>query len=116
MRLLLLLACSALALGPFAVRPAAFSFEKGTGLSNRFITPNGDGKNDAVVFTYSNPRASAVTGRVLDLRGRKVADLAPGPVADSLTWAPGGATASGVYIYVLEAEGTASAGTLVVLR
>ncbi|MFI5351064.1 MAG: fibronectin type III domain-containing protein [Elusimicrobiota bacterium] len=67
-------------------RTGGFSFNM-AGVSNRFVTPNGDHHNDNVVFTFDNPRNSAVSAKILDLRGRTVAsNLALGPQGTSLVW------------------------------
>jgi len=96
-------------------RVTSFAFNL-AGLSNKFVTPNGDGKNDAVVFTFDNPRDAHVSGRIVDLRGRVVAsNLRPGPNSNTLQWDGSGA-AGGVYIYQLEAEGNSYTGTIVVLK
>ncbi len=55
-----------------AVRVKGFSF---SGVSNRFITPNGDGKNDNVAFNFSNPSDSAGTVKIYDLRGHLVSTI-----------------------------------------
>ncbi|MBI4425935.1 MAG: gliding motility-associated C-terminal domain-containing protein, partial [Elusimicrobia bacterium] len=102
----------------FTERPTGFSADA-AGLSNRTLTPNGDGFNDSVVVVFNNPRDSKVTGKVYDLRGKLVAPMTPGPVANSLKWngqADGQTAATGVYIYQLEAEGTVYNGTVLVVR
>ena len=100
-------------------RSEGFGFDS-AGVSNKFVTPNGDGKNDGVVFTYDNPRDSAVRARILDLRGRVIVpDLPPGPVSNSRMWtgvAGGQAVPGGVYIYQIESEGRTFSGTVVVLK
>ncbi len=100
-------------------RTSGFSFNV-AGLSNRFLTPNGDGKNDNVVFTYDNPRDSAVVGRIFDLRGRMVVSSLPaGPVSNSLMWdgtAGGRPVPGGVYVYQIQAEGQTFSGTVVVIK
>ncbi|MBI4051470.1 MAG: gliding motility-associated C-terminal domain-containing protein [Elusimicrobia bacterium] len=77
-----------------------------SGVTNRTLTPNGDGKNDQVVFVFDNPSFSDVKGKIFDLSGAYVADMQPGPmVDDSLLWdgkAGGRVVASGVYIYQIE--------------
>lgn len=101
------------------LRNQAFNFDV-SGLSNRALTPNGDGLNDTVVFTFDNPKDSGVSGRLYDARGRYVCDMAPGPVAGaSLLWdgkAGGGVVPRGVYIYQIQAEGRTFNGTVVVIR
>lgn len=100
-------------------RPTAFNFDQ-AGVSNRLVTPNGDGKNDAVVFTFDNPRDSAVSVRILDIRGRLVlSDLPQGPVSNSRRWdgSAGGRTVpGGAYIYQIESEGRVYTGTIVIIR
>lgn len=100
-------------------RAGAFLFNP-AGISNRFLTPNGDGKNDDVVFTFDNPRDSAVTGKIIDLHGRViVGSLPPGPISNSLIWdgtAGGRVVPGGVYIYQIQAEGHTFNGTIVVIR
>ena len=99
--------------------PAGFSFNPASGVSNRMLTPNGDGKNDFVVFTFNNPKDSQVTGKIYDLQGRLVAEMSPGPVSNSLEWngkAGGQAVPGGIYIYQIQAEGKTFNGTIVVIR
>lgn len=99
-------------------RVEAFNMDK-SGLSNRLLTPNGDGKNDTVVFVFDNPRDSAVTGKIFELKGAFVADMKSGPISNSLEWdgkANGQAVSGGVYIYQIEAEGKVTTGTIAVIR
>lgn len=110
-------------LGDYQIRAVArtqdFSFDL-SGISNRFITPNGDGLNDTVVFTFNNPQASAVTGQIFDMRGRQVATMNPGPVGgNSLIWdakANGRVVPGGTYIYRIQAEGKTFSGTVFVIK
>lgn len=98
-------------------RAQSFLFDAG-GVSNRFATPNGDGKNDGVVFTYDpGPNNASVRVRILDLRGRVVAsDLPTGPVSNSRVWDVAGSVPGGVYIYQIEGEGRVASGTIVILK
>ena len=97
-------------------RVGSFNFNQ-AGVSNRVVTPNGDGKNDDVVFVYDNPRGALVRVRILDRRGRVVAaDLPQGPVTDSKVWAPAATVPGGVYIYQVESEGTTFSGTIVIVK
>jgi len=99
-------------------RAGAFSFDT-SGISNRFITPNGDGRNDSVVFTFENQRDSEVKGRIFDMKGALVADMGPGPVANSLIWdakSGGSPVAGGVYIYQIQGEGKTHNGTIIVIK
>ncbi|MBI4370642.1 MAG: gliding motility-associated C-terminal domain-containing protein [Elusimicrobia bacterium] len=100
-------------------REAAFDFDV-TQVEPRVLTPNGDGRNDVVIFRFNNPKDSSITGRIFDLSGSRVADLTAGPVTDSKMWDgrdfQGAYAGSGVYIYQLEAEGQIFNGTLAVAR
>lgn len=107
-----------LAAGAFAtgLRPAAFTF---TGVTNRFVTPNGDGRNDSATFRFENPRDSGGTLKVYDLRGHKVAEVEIQPttsVTSSVSWAPSTTIPSGVYIYVIQVETSVVSGAVVVVR
>jgi len=97
------------------VAPLGFSF---TGV-NRFVTPNGDNKNDFAVFQYANPTDAGGTIRIYALRGRQVATIAIEPGACiascSVSWDPRG-YADGVYIYALSIERATRSGVLVVVR
>lgn len=99
-------------------RSGSFSADR-SGLTNRLITPNNDGKNDTMVFIFDNPQEKTVKGRVFDLRGALVATMAAGPIANSLKWdarAGGQPVPGGVYIYQIEADGTVYNGTVAVIR
>lgn len=89
-------------------------------MSNKAITPNGDGLNDYVVFTLDNPGDAAVSGKIYNLSGAAVAEMRPGTqVADTLEWdgkSGGAAVPRGVYVYQIKADGKAFSGTIVVIR
>ncbi|MDT8287057.1 MAG: fibronectin type III domain-containing protein [Elusimicrobiales bacterium] len=90
-----------------------------SGLSNRLITPNGDGKNDTMVFVFDNPTGASAKGTIYDLKGARVASMTPGPVENSLVWDPrseGRAAPGGVYIYQIESGGEVFNGTAVVIK
>jgi hypothetical protein len=100
------------------MRDQAFSFDPST-LSNKMLTPNGDGRNDSAVFRFDNPRDSVFTGKIYDVSGAFVADMASGPLPNSLQWdgrAGGRAVSGGVYVYQIRSEGKTFNGTLVVVR
>jgi hypothetical protein len=105
------------------VRPTGFNFDISS-LSNKMLTPNGDGLNDAAVFLFDNPRDSGYAGKIYDLTGSLVADMSQGPIPSgtgqgSLQWdgkAGGRVVPGGVYVYVIKAEGKSFSGTLVVIR
>lgn len=108
-------------LGRFQLRALTrgkdFFFNPAT-LSNRFITPNGDGLNDKVVFTFDNPRDSRVTGRIFDVRGRLVTTFER---TNQFTaeWdgkANGTPVEPGIYLYRLEGDSIVATGTLVVMQ
>ncbi|OGS54099.1 MAG: hypothetical protein A3J79_01615 [Elusimicrobia bacterium RIFOXYB2_FULL_62_6] len=99
-------------------RESGVSFDI-SGLSNRVITPNGDGLNDAAVFTFNNPKDSGFSGKIYDINGAFVADMTAGPVSDSLQWdgrKNGRAVAGDVYVYQIRGEEKVFNGTLVVIR
>ncbi len=90
-----------------------------SGLTNRLITPNGDGKNDTMVFIFDNPQEQEVKGRIYDMKGALVAKMKPGPIGNSVLWdakAGGQAVPGGVYIYQIEAQGKVYNGTVAVIR
>jgi len=99
-------------------RGGSFAADK-AGLTNRLITPNGDNKNDTMVFVFDNPQQKNVKGKIYDLRGALVGTMTPGPAGNSLLWdakAGGQAVPGGVYIYQIEADGTVYNGTVAVIR
>jgi len=113
-------------LGKFQVRimlrESGVTFDL-SNLTSRVLTPNGDGKNDVVIFTFDNPNNAPVEGKIYDMRGAYVATMIPGTArgltADQLVWdgmMNGRPVTSGVYVYQVEAEGKMFNGTLVVAR
>lgn len=100
------------------LRASGFDFDL-SGISNKAITPNGDGRNDQVVFSFENPRDSAFSGDVFDVTGARIAPMAPGPLTDTLKWdgrANGRAVPGGVYVWQIRGEGKTFNGTVVVIR
>ena len=102
------------------LRDAGFSFDV-SGMSNKVLTPNGDGVNDTVVWVFDNPKDSFFSGKIFDVRGAFVADMMPGPVAaSSLMWdgkaSGGGVVPRGVYVYQIKGEDKVFNGTVVVIR
>ena len=102
---------------------SGFSFDTSDGISNRLITPNGDGLNDAVVFTFNNPGDVQVTGKVFGLKGAEVALMTSGPSLAApratLKWdgmSGGRPVASGLYIYRIQAEKQVYSGLLAVIK
>ncbi len=92
--------------------PQSFSL---IGLVNRFVTPNGDGKNDMAVFKYINSNDSAGSIRIYELRGRQVATVAIEPGTSFAAWDPQ-SYANGVYVYVVAVDQMVKSGLLVVVR
>jgi hypothetical protein len=99
-------------------------------LTNKVITPNGDGKNDQAMFILDNPRGSAVSGKIYDLRGAYISDMATcSNVINQLTcsslqcsclqWNGYGnnrVVPGGVYVYEIRGEDKVFTGTLLVIR
>ncbi|MBI3548152.1 MAG: gliding motility-associated C-terminal domain-containing protein [Elusimicrobia bacterium] len=105
-------------------RAVTFNVDPG-GITNKFITPNGDGKNDNAVVTFANNSCSEVTGKIYDMKGAFVSSMSQGPIQASpgcllsLAWdgqAGGRAVPGGVYVYQIEGEGKTFNGTFVVIR
>ena len=107
-------------------RVSAFNF---IGPSNRLITPNGDMKNDNVVFIFDNPGASDVTARIYDMKGKLVVGkLPPIPGAlpcfpactfEAVYWdgkADGVVVPGGVYVYSIAVESEVFSGSVVVIK
>jgi hypothetical protein len=93
-----------------------------TGVFPRIFTPNSDGYNDKAVFHFTNPELLPVQGKVYDIAGSEVADLA-GAASDptaQLIWDgkdSGGRTVpGGIYLYKINFQGEVITGTVVVAR
>ena len=90
----------------------------------RVFTPNGDGFNDRVYFVLENPGNAQVSGEILDLEGRLVANLPPpstqSGVGTTLIWngldLNGAVAPGGVYLYRIKGEGKTFTGTVAVAR
>jgi len=104
-----------------AERPNGFTFNA-AGISNREITPNGDGKNDTVEFMFDNPLFSTISGTIYDLKGHRVSGMltcADQPAWQCLMWdakSNGRIVPGGVYVYQIKGEGKTYTGTVVVIR
>lgn len=89
-------------------------------ISGHAITPNGDGINDIVIFTYDpGPNNEAVVGSIYDIMGSHVADMTGGQVPNTLIWngkSNGRTVGSGAYIYRIKGGGKTYTGTIVVAR
>ncbi|MDP3544168.1 MAG: gliding motility-associated C-terminal domain-containing protein [Elusimicrobiota bacterium] len=89
-------------------------------ISGRVVTPNGDGLNDLIIFSYDpGPRGVQARGRIYDMTGAFVADMAPGLVPNTVVWngkMNGRPASSGVYVYKIEGDGKTYTGTVVVAR
>lgn len=89
-------------------------------ISGRVVTPNGDGLNDHIIFSYDpGPRNVQARGRIYDMTGAFVADMTPGLVPNTVVWngkMNGRPASSGVYVYKIEGDGKTYTGTVVVAR
>ncbi|MBI4057015.1 MAG: gliding motility-associated C-terminal domain-containing protein [Elusimicrobia bacterium] len=108
--------------GPYQVREllreAAFGVDS-SGITNRFLTPNGDGLNDDIVIQVNNPADVGVGAKIFDLKGAYVSDMEYDAGTQRLKWdgkSNGSVVTSGVYVYQVEAEGKVFNGTVVVIR
>lgn len=101
------------------LRPGGAVFDL-SNISGRVITPNGDGLNDLVIFTYDPGLANVrAQGRIYDVQGRHVADMTPGLVPDTLVWdgrMNGRPASGGVYVYRVTGDGKTFTGTVVVAK
>ncbi|HOW28909.1 MAG TPA: gliding motility-associated C-terminal domain-containing protein [Elusimicrobiota bacterium] len=89
-------------------------------VQSRIFTPNNDGWNDVVIFTFDNPALLPIKGEIYDIAGMKVEDMRQWNVADeSLAWDgkhEGQIVSSGVYFYKIEIGNRVYTGTVVVAK
>ncbi|MFI5363341.1 MAG: T9SS type B sorting domain-containing protein [Elusimicrobiota bacterium] len=100
------------------IRVEGFAFN---GVSNRFLTPNGDHRNDNVAFNFSNPFDASGSVKIYDMRGHLLTTIpiTAGTGATSVVWdghVNGTVVPMGVYIYVLSVQDVTASGALVVVR
>ena len=86
-----------------------------TGVTNRLITPNGDGLNDKAVFLFANRQDAAGSLKIYDARGHLVTSIDIQSSDRSASWDPGIAP-SGMYFYVISIEDSTVSGSLAVIR
>lgn len=106
-----------------AISAQNFSFNS---VSNRIITPNGDGKNDSFTVSFFNPQFSSVDGKIFDLNGHLVSGMtdvscpSSSPIGlQCMTWnatSNGHIVSGGVYVYLIVSGSEVYDGTVVVIR
>ncbi len=76
----------------------------------QIFTPNGDNRNDYVVFQFENPKDDDVSGKIYDIRGAYISALTKAADNASLIWdgtKDGGKVAEpGAYVYQIEVIGS----------
>jgi len=87
----------------------------------RIFSPNGDGRNDVVLFQLNNSGNQSVGGTIFDMDAARVADLKDGPVQGlSLIWdgkdSSGKTVRGGVYLYQITVGSDRVNGTVVVVQ
>ena len=112
-------------LGNYQVRALArsqnFDFDV-SNLYGKVLAPNST--NNRAVFQLQNPKYSAFSGKIYDVRAKYVSDMAvctdfTSWGSDCLQWdgrSNGQVVPGGVYIYQIRAEGKVFNGTLLVIR
>ncbi|MBU2529839.1 MAG: gliding motility-associated C-terminal domain-containing protein [Elusimicrobia bacterium] len=104
-------------------KPFAVTVEDSRAMT-KFVTPNGDGKNDTFVFQCYNPMDLAVRGKIYSLKSRLVAEMQDADVSPSdnyseLAWNPNSGyenAKGGVYIYQILIGVKVYKGTVIVIR
>jgi hypothetical protein len=104
-----------------AGRPTVFGL---TAIDPKKVFTPGIAPYEKITFFVDNPDGDKVTGKVLDLRGEFVADLAaigdPTAISVTLEWAgrdcDGKDAPKGVYLYQIKGSGKTINGTIMVAR
>lgn len=88
-------------------------------VSQRILTPNGDGINDRVIFNVTAPEAGSIETSVVNARGRRIAGLIPGPQGH-FEWdgkdSQGRVVESGVYLVQISQESALWSGVVAVAK
>jgi hypothetical protein len=88
-------------------------------MSGKIVTPNGDGINDTVAFTLPANLTGSPRAEVYDVRGHRVANLAP-VSANQLRWDgrdyAGRVVSSGVYLVQISEDAALWSGLVAVAR
>jgi len=87
----------------------------------RVFTPNGDGRNEVVTFSYENANESSIVCWIYDMKGAVVRQLDIIEDGENrFTWdgkdEDGDIVPSGIYIYQIEVEGQTINGTIVLAK
>lgn len=87
----------------------------------RVFTPNGDGRNDRVIFQFDNPAVLPIKGEVFDATGGRVGTLSPLATSPdtTLVWdgkRNGRSLPGGVYLYKVQVGDESASGTVVLAR
>ena len=102
------------------IQPDQADFQLTQVSPDKVITPNGDGINDEINFTFDNPKESIVSGCIYDINGAIVADLIWGGDNTSLKWdgrsLNGNTVKEGIYIYQIKAESRIINGSVLVIK
>ncbi len=93
-------------------------------VSPRIFTPNDDGVNDEVNFTFPNPDREKMSqwGRIYDIQGRRICDLILDVTNEEIKSAWGGVNLagevvrSGIYIYQIKTSTKVFNGTVILAK